>query len=186
MYGEDAPFEAWSRLHPEIDSRAKGIAALDVDYIYHKYKENVDGMGSRVVHLMLCLETKTRGGLPPASQLQSLFFMHQILNRRMQVQDVGGGNRKAVWHFGYFVLSMPGEYPGEQTDSMNWCHFNERGDLVPVQICEAQLLGILGFTLHPVTVTPFTLRRHHKTRHIEIVEQTPLGFSSERVVAKRS
>lgn len=186
MYGEDTPLGDWVRRHPDLDSKQIGLTVNDIDFQFHKYKLNIDGLGSRSVHMFLNLEAKTRGGMPSKSQHQTLFFEHQLLDKRLPLRNSDGGPRVSVWHFGYFVLSMPGDYPGQIGDTVRWCHFSESGELIPSVISIGQLVDVLAFRLNPLTLMEVTLRRHHKTSKIVSTEESALGFAIEQIVTRRS
>lgn len=186
IFGEDTPFGAWVRRRPNLDSILHGITVNDKDYMFHKYKDNVDGMGARMVHLMMNVEEKMYGAMPSKTQLQTLFFEHQLLNKKLPLKDVYGPGKIAVWHFGCFVVSMPATYPGEISDTVTWCRFDEKGRLIPTEITVDQLDGVLGFRLNPVTLDDLSLRRHHKEMKIVSTEKAPLGFPTERIITRRS
>lgn len=186
MHGSDTPFGEWVRLHPELDSVRLGLTVNDIDHIFHKYMNNVDGLGARSVQLMQCVESKTHGTLPSNTQRQTLFFQHQLLNKRMPLVDSMGPKPIAVWHFGFFVLSIPGTYPGEVGDWVEWYRFSETGRLLPSILTLDQLVGVLSFRLNPVTLEMLSLRRHHKVTKIVSTERAPLGFPTERIITRRS
>lgn len=186
VHGDDTPLSNWIRLHPRLDSVQQGITVNDQDFIFHKYKNNVDGMGMRAVQLMQCVEGKMYGALPSVTQKQTLFFQHQLLNKRLMLFDSIGQKPIAVWHFGFFVLSVPGTYPGEVSNVVEWYRFSETGRLLPSVITVDQLVGVLSFKLNPVTLEKLSLRRHHKETKIVSTENAPLGFTTERIITRRS
>jgi hypothetical protein len=53
-------------------------------------------------------------------------------------------------------------------------------------ISQQQLVDLLRFDMHPRTFERQLFRRHHKTKEITMVERTPLGFSVETKMIKRS
>lgn len=186
IYGDDSPFGEWVRRHPELDSIHHGLTVNDIDWIFHKYRDNVDGFGVRTVSLMMDLETKTNGSTPNDYQKQTLFFRHQLLQRKAKLVDAITGNRIGVWHFGVFVLSMPATYPGEKFDFVTWYHFSPLGKLLPAELTVTQLVDILGFSVSPYDLEPLSLRRHHKTSQVLRTIRTALGFPTDEFITKRS
>jgi hypothetical protein len=178
IYGEDTPFSAWMRRQPALDSIAFHLYSTDRDFTNHSYRDNVDGLGPRRVQLMQAIEVKTRGGMPNDFQRQTKFFEHQLLNQKRRLRCCLEGDTKCVWHFGYHILSLPGEDPDE-FPLLTWVSFDASGALRGRTIPTADLVRILGFQLRPDTLEPLRLRRHH-AGIVEIVT-VPLGFTCERL-----
>lgn len=184
--GEDGPFGQWIRSRGDLHSVVHGITVNDIDYTIHRYKDNVDGLGRRTVHLMVNIEAKTFGALPDNNQRQTLFFQHQRLEGKGPLVDAHDGSRKSVWHFGFYVLVMDGADPGPDDSTVRWCSFDDEGRLVPRTITVAHLARILRFDFRPDTLGKLDLRRHHATNKVVIVAPTPLGFERETIVERSS
>lgn len=186
IYGENDGFSGWLRNQPSLDSVQFGIYATDRDFTIHSYKDNADGLGARDVQLLMALEVKTRGGMPDNFQRQTKFFEHQRLRGPKGKQAYWAtcaitGQKKRVWHFGYYVLSIHEETP---ESFVTWVRFTDSGGLDAKTITVEKLLEILRFDVRPDTLEPLDLRRHHKVHRL--VEYIPALFDRSRYVVKRS
>lgn len=183
---EETPFGAWLRGRKDIDSIIHSVTANDVDWMLHKYRANVDGLGTRQVQLMMTVETKCFGAMPSDDQRQTLFFQHQCLNHKGPLTDAKSGGRSMVWNFGAFVLSMDGECPQRDDELVRWCRFLPDGQLRERAIPVATLARILSFDLRPDTGRKIDLRRHHSWKELTIHEKQPLGFETPVIVVRAS
>ena len=187
IYGEDSPFSHWMRCRRELESYEFGISATDRDFTIHNYKDAVDGLGPRRVQLIQAVEVKMNGCLPKPGQQQTKFFEHQLLNKRLPLRCSLEHDRKAVWHFGYFVLSVPGAaMPDDDAGTVSWGAFTSEGGLHLRTITIPTLLEILAFNVRPDTLEPLSLRRHHKTQQIVERVIAPLGFVYDKLVTRKS
>lgn len=183
--GNDTPFGHWLRQRPEIDSRH--FVASDIDWVLHRYRPEVDSVGTREINYMMFLEVKTFGADLNFSQAESLWFQHQLFQQKQGKRNLlmqGGRARRAVWHFGVSVLRMQTDSPS--SGDIMWCRFDSIGTLQWKLISEHQLIQLFRFDLHPDSLNPMSARRHHKTRRIEHIERTELGFETPRRFISRS
>lgn len=171
IYGEDKDFMAWVRAHPDLPSYSvnHGRTVNDVDFLIHQYMTTVDAMGSREIQQIMHIETKSRGGVPDFAQVDTLFKEHLMKVGKKKI------NQQQVRHYGVSVLSMSGTSP-ENSDHLRWGRFRIKGVLRFRIIRTQTLVDLLTFRIDPDTLKPIDYRRHHKTRVVERIEQTPLGF----------
>lgn len=188
VWGEDSPFGDWLRRHRDLDSESVFLSATDRDFTIHRYKDNVDGLGGRRVQLMMAVEVKTNWRPEKnvsKAQRQTKFFEHQLLNRKRKLMCASDHVKKDVWHFGYHYLLLSGERPDEAS-TVGWTRFTDQGGLLLRHVSTTDLVRVLRFDLRPDTLKRLKLRRHHSEEHVEVEEETPLGFTLKRVVTFRS
>jgi hypothetical protein len=180
------PMGAWLRRQEGLDSVRHGLSISDLDYMIEKFMTSLDGLPTRSVKALMFLEVKGFQTEPSAAQAENLYIHHALLygnfGKRMQLPTRGVCG---IWHFGVYVLSLPGEAPDDR-GSCRWGRFAPNGILQWTTIPCAWLPEILRFTIRPDTLTPLELRRHHAEKTIVCPEQTPLGFITEKVIFKRS
>ena len=185
---EETPFGDWVRQNPKIESHQAGLAVSDNDWIFHKYRTDVDAMGTRDIQLMMFLELKCRNAEPSSSQCETLWFLHQFfrpdneLGRKMLRP---GRAPIMVWHFGVYILSLPDTKPDE-TQLCRWGAFTPEGKIYWRSIYQSKLAPILGFYIRPDTLESLEFRRHHKTTDIVVSQQQPLGFAVDTIIIRRS
>lgn len=177
-YGDDTPFGRWVREQNSLESRQHGFTANDADWIFHKYKTNIDGNGSRSVQLMMLCEVKTRLATPNKDQQETLYFMHQLLNQKRVLRRPFKGP-VSVWHFGVYVLRMEGEAP-KDGEEMAWGRFDAYGSIRWRTTRDTRkIVQLLGFSRapdNPDETLRARLRRHHHAKTIERTIRTELGF----------
>jgi len=184
---EETPFGFWCRSHRELESTKYSLTVNDADWLFHKYKTSVDNCGTRDLQLAMVVELKTHNAIPDPHQIEILYYHHQLLctcGHSVRVQRV---QRPPVqlWHFGVYVLRLPGERPDEH-DHVWWGKLTENG-LSWEAGSPAGLIEVLRFDRRPDNpVNKMEFRRHHVTQEIEIVEQTALGFTVNRRIKRRS
>ncbi len=182
IYGSDTAFCAWMRRQESLPSfsRECGFVALDNDLTIHRYLTGIqDSLGTRDIQSMLHLEVKTRDGDPTKSQRDTLRKKHLFRGEKKHRGQI-------VRWWGVYFLKMSGMSPDDST-SMQWGIFRHQSDIVSWRDIDREtLLKLLRFELHPGNLTSQPFRRHHLTREYSIEETTPLGFSVERIIQRRS
>lgn len=187
MFGSDNEFCAWMRACKELPSIAPdfGFVATDCDVIVHRYKTVSDSVGTREVQGIMQIEVKTRGGTPTASQIDTVSKINMFSGDKQS-------NGVCVRNFGVFFLALSGTTP-DDSEWMLWAKFRDKkpgnnlNHLESNYITRQELIDILRFERHPRNLKdtkPF--RRHHLTREFIEKVETPLGFSIEKPVIKRS
>lgn len=185
VHGTDVPFCAWMRSRNELPSFSGtcGFVASDSDLYIHRYLTAIDGKGKREVQGLLFLELKTRGGEPHASQLDTLWKFHATMMTGRNVRII---NDEILQNFGVAFLSLSDTTP-DNSESMRWGRF--KGKFCAIRwttIDVAQLLKLLRFEIHPDNLKERPFRRHHKDWKTMETVPTPLGFSVEIPVIRRS
>ena len=79
-FGNDTPFCAWMRAHPRLPSSGPvfGFTATDSDVVVHRYKAEVDGVGTRDMQAIMQIEVKTSMSQPKPSQLDTLMRLNGL------------------------------------------------------------------------------------------------------------
>lgn len=176
--------------NPDLESGRHTLAVTDADMIFHRWKANVDGLGTRRVQLAMWVEVKTFGAELTESQHETLFFHHQSLSTQGKTVSVKTlrGDVRAFWHFGVYVLRLPGAEPDET--GCIWGVFNPDGTITWWESMAPHLKSLnelLRFDLRPDRpIERISLRRHHKTRRIERQVITGLGLQVSEIVVNRS
>lgn len=197
VYGSDVPFCAWLRhckcLPATSYDSSFGLSVYDNDLTLHRYCTKVDTRGTRLVQMMMQLEVKTRWssergtGWPTDAQLDSLCKLNAFAGRKIR-------RGQTVRNFGVFILLLSGTSP-DNSQQMRWGvlpvddFLEERADYKSIPwrpMDRAVLIQLLAFQIHPRTLRPLDLRRHHKTQVLMVRERLPLGFMSNRLVTVRS
>lgn len=184
-------FAGWIRNNPKLDSIQQGIVAVDSDLWIHRYKS----VAGRSYQFVMLVEVKEFGAEVSEYQRDTLHIINQLLrNRRntkhewnaiddgarlVECYSVSSKSRVNVLCFGAHVLRMSGDG--------TFCHWNTiQWDNKPVSI--EQLESILLFETDPDTLGQLDHRpdERHKTTQTVVAEPMPLGFTSERLIIKRS
>lgn len=154
-------FLQWIRTVPGLDSREAGIAVMDVDIIWHQYRETQDNNGQRKTNNLMIIEEKSFGADLSFAQRDSMWITHQML-RDSRATFVSNARGQMVWvkYWGYFKLRYSGQNPGASL-RIEW-----NKTLISIK----QLIGILRFDLRPDNLTQNDRRRSHHAQ----LEKHPL------------
>lgn len=83
--GTESKFSTWLRSHPDIDSVHDSVNVTDQDFIFQKYRTNVDAMKTRDVQMAMLVELKTFNESPDDA------VERQLGERLRRLLDNGGG-----------------------------------------------------------------------------------------------
>lgn len=186
MYGSDTEFCTWMRACKSLPSYGPdfGFVATDNDITVHRYKTEIDNMGSRDVQGIMQIEVKTRNGKPPQSQIDTLSKLNLFKGHK----EIEGCQ---IRFFGVFLLIMSGTTP-DNSDEMWWGSIQKNTCLTDAnkaawtKINIEKLIELLRFEIHPVNFCRVPFRRHHLTREIMVVKNSPLGFEFDEKLTERS
>lgn len=186
LFGSDVPVMAWCREKGKTGelpafSEECGVVQTDVDAFWHRYRTCVDGMGTRELQVFMELEWKTRGGELTSSQADTYRKKHAMIVPRMQWHG------QCLINFGVTVVRLSGTRPDDSA-WIKWGRFvrESQTEIAWSDISVDQLLKLMRFDLHPNTFSEQPFRRHHKTRKLQVVEKSALGFDVERELINRS
>lgn len=185
-FGSDVEFCEWMRNCNDLPSYGKdfGFVATDTDLVVHRYLTSVDSIGTREVQGLMQIEVKTRMGKPQPSQMDTLSKLNLFADEKV-VSGV------YVRFFGVYILVLQNTTP-DNSSHIWWVKipkgkfYSDPKLSVIKQIDRGCLIDILRFERHPDNLEKLPFRRHHKTQDIYVDELTPLGFTVERRITKRS
>lgn len=186
MFGSDTEFCAWMRACKDLPSASAdfGFSACDNDVTVHRYKTSVDTKGTRQIQGLMMVEIKTRRGLPPSSQMDTLSKLNLFKGQK----HVSG---QTIRFFGVFVLVMNGTDP-ENSEKMWWGSIktmkvtSDAKELKWKRITKETLISILRFDVDPYSFAKNPFRRHHKRSEIIVTKMSPLGFEFDECIVKES
>ena len=149
-------FSDWVRQNPDLDSRQHGMSVMDIDFLFHQYREPFDqGRGCRKIQHVMLVETKTFCKRTGFAQADTISALHQILTlpggqpRSCIVQGARGPVRLMCW--GFHTLTFDQE--GPRSSEKMWWDSQE--------ISEEDLTRVLNFDVSPITLRVRDDRRHH-------------------------
>lgn len=179
IYGTDVPFCDWMRKQPTLDS--SHFVATDVDLWVHAYRMRIDNERSRRVQGIQFLEIKTRGGLVPESQRDTLFKVHRTTNNRTANID-----NCDVCNMGVSFVRLSHDRP-DQSDWIRWGRFAKSScKIVWHDVSVEKLESLMLMDHDPQTLENVFRRLHHKTNTVWEVGSSELGFTVATPLTQRS
>lgn len=178
----EAPFNAWVREHPRLDSRDDCIVATDADLIVHRYGTRRDEYGiDRSVQYLMQIEVKTFGRDLTDSQRETLRLhamnlrtvTHSVERNSVGRFELGHRsnyrpsfvNGSHIMHYGVHLLQLGNSTP-DNSDWMRWDH-------KPVDL--DTLVALLRFELSPDSLRPIN-EEHRKKRKRQLTLPLFAGF----------
>lgn len=167
----------WLRGHPGLRSQ-DGTNIYDEDHfcdrrVVHRFKEN----GDRSVQCYMNIEVKEYGAFPSAAQRSTFAILSGYIKnftgnrhtRRGAIKDIAG-KRGKVWdpeferlvqvrHYGYHLLQFEKTCP----DDSAWIKWDYK------EITTDELVQLLRFDIHPLTLMPLDARDHHKQKSFPLL-----------------
>lgn len=173
LHTAESGFGRWMRNHPELKS-GDGHVSSDLDYINHCYK--IDH--NRECQYLMYIEIKTHKSKLSESQEDTLYLVNQFMRND---KHTSGKRRKrhldnrpdkawstllkkniTVRAFGIHILTFENNSP----DDSLWIKWDNT--IINTDI----LLQLIKFEIHPDTLKPMDLRKHHKKQ-----KTLPFNFS---------
>lgn len=105
FFGEDTPFRAWLRKHPELDS-VRGYDAEDLDCIWHQYRDG---------KLML-IEEKCRSGYQTYAQRDTHSLIDQAMkfaSEYLQFRRENPNRPNRIKYYDYHVIQFENTNPSD-------------------------------------------------------------------------
>lgn len=186
MFGSDVPVMAWCRQKAKTGdlpaySAECGVVQTDVDAFWHRYKTCIDSVGTRELQVFMEIEWKTRGGRLTDSQEDTYRKKHAMIRPRTKWHG------QELVNFGVTIVRLSDTTP-DDSEWIKWGRFVQ-GDpkgMIWFDINVSQLLELMRFDMHPDTMNKKPFRRHHKTRKVQVIETSALGFEVECELTHRS
>jgi len=183
IYGSDLEFMAWIRSQTaELPSHSVklGVTVNDVDCCIHRYLVDTnETYGTREVQAIMFLEVKTRNGEPIAHQRDTWRKIHALSTSSVRVPETRLSPAKLIRGFGVSFLSLSGATP-DNSIQIRWGRYNGKTiddcNIAWRDIDKNTLFRLLRFDIDPDRFQSRWWRRHHKTKEVVELEQTPLGF----------
>lgn len=155
--GNEGPFNAWIRNHPDLGSgpQQAALSITDIDFVAHQYLV-VDKASHHILnrqHILL-FELKIHSATVPTAQHDTLNVLHQILSRgdKSYVRAKCGTVR--LFYHGLHLLTLSADTP-TNSDTIVW---DRR------RIDTPTLVSILRFEIDATSLKPREDRLHHKTQ----------------------
>lgn len=190
-FGDETPFSSWLRSkHKSGDipsvSPDLGVVFTDIDLLVQCWRKKTTGESIRS---MFIIEVKTRNGILTRPQESIYSAMQAFAGQRVFGNQV-------IRFYGCMSLLLNGTSPNN-SDRIIWKRFpmivKNRAKQVPnvdnmieTDISESQLISLLRFDIHPVSLRAFRPERsHHGSRITVRTVLTELGFPVEEVVKEQ-
>lgn len=172
--GNDSPFSAWVREHPELEATVNKLSVTDSDLWCHRYSLRDERKRDRAADIrdavdsIMLVEVKTFGRNEPYAQRDTLTVVDHLLRmacsmptgrRRHVVIDDGrlsNRTKRVVRCFGVHLLVLSGDRP-DRSESIVWDHRHF--------LREKHLVELLRFDRDPDNpMKMLDTRRHHIVR----------------------
>jgi len=168
----EQPFDAWVRLHDQLDSVKDGINITDGDKIVHRYMVRTGGVRDKTVQYLMSLEVKAFEADMKLNQKDTLHIWNQLIRTvhwKTQrdkgrftadhqqnvavVYSVLNGQKIQINSYGVHVLRLSHGSP----DDSEWMTWDGK------RIHAGELVRLLRFELHPDSLREMENRHHKKT-----------------------
>jgi len=190
-FGDETPFSSWLRCKNktgEIPSISPdlGVVFTDIDLMVQCWRKKKTGES---IQSMFIIEVKTRNGILTRPQ-ESIYTAMQAFSG----QRVFGS--KIIRFYGCMSLLLNGTSPSN-SDRIIWKRFPMTvkdkyrsiptiDQMIETDISENELVSILRFDTHPVSLRPFNPETsHHGSRTTSRVVLTELGFPVEEIIKEQ-
>lgn len=173
--GQESPFSAWVRSHPELDSRGNKLSITDSDMWVHRFSER-NGKKRQasndvrdLVESIMMIEIKTHLKDVPFAQKDTLSVIdafirsNTIVNgRRRHSSLIVNGRRRTARVFGIYLLVMSGDRP-DNSEIIRWNN--------SCNISEQYLIQLLRFERDPdAPHKELDTRLHHTMRKPRVID----------------
>lgn len=142
-FGKDEPFSEWLRGIESLDSDQYGLTCNDADLIFHKFRHE-----TKDLQLLMWVEVKCFNADIHVSQLETLWFHHQLLRKTTKLRCFFR-QEATICHFGVYFLKLQSDKPIEG-ETMQWGRFNDVGGIQWKETTRVQsIINVLGFVSDP-------------------------------------
>lgn len=190
-FGDETPFSSWLRTKHksgEIPSVSPdlGVVFTDIDLLVQCWRKKTTGQS---IQSMFILEVKTRNGVLTRPQESIYCAMQAFSGQRIFGQQI-------IRFYGCMSLLLSGTSP-DNSGRIIWKRFPmivkdktkempSINRMIETDISESQLISLLRFDIHPVSLRPFNPEKsHHGSRVTVRTVLTELGFPVEEVIKEK-
>jgi len=187
-FGDETPFSTWLRSKNksgDIPSKSPGLGIIvtDIDLMVQCWHKKSTG---QLIQSMFIVEVKTRNGNFTRPQ-ESMYTAMQVFAGQRAFE------KKVIRFYGCMSLTFDGTSP-EDSKSILWKRFPMAvknkikaipciSQMIETSISELQLIKILRFDIHPISLRPFRPETsHHGGRIKTRIVMTELGFPVEEII----